>query len=113
MTALAFPTLISLNSYSQRQHNLWQANFGDNYTQEVAQGINWSWDLWTVEWTPLNSTDMQTLIANLDAGTTSSLTWQPPTATASQNFKTVPKTMQVKPQPGGYFVVSVQLRQVP
>jgi phage-related protein len=113
MTALAFATQITQNSYAQRKNNLWQASFGDNLTNEAAQGINSNWDLWNVEWFPLNQTDTQTLISNLELGLLTTLTWQPPYVSATQNFKTVPKTMKVKPVSGTYYLVTVQLRQVP
>lgn len=113
MAALAFATQITQNSYANRQNNLWQANFGDSLTNEAAQGINSNWDPWNVEWFPLNQTDTQTLIANLESGLLTPLTWQPPHLRATQNFKVVPRTMKVKPVSGTFYLVTAQLKQVP
>lgn len=113
-TALPFSDRISINNtYNEQQANLLEAQLGDGYVQTAPDGINYIWGKYTVEWLPLVTSDMQTLVSALQTGLTDTLTWQPPEATASQNWKTLKGTIKITPCSGNYYVVNAQLRQIP
>jgi phage-related protein len=99
----------------KRAQRIRQAQFGDGYSQEVADGINSTLDEWAnVGWDSLSSTDLTTARAMLDAvGCIDYITWTPPGEATQKRFK-VTKDGYTETHPSGALTsVSFNLRQIP
>jgi phage-related protein len=108
-------TRIRQSATRKRTQRIRQAQFGDGYSQEVADGINSTLDEWAnVGWDYLDSDDLTAARALLDAvGATDYINWTPPGEAVMKRFK-VTKDGYTETHPSGALTsVSFNLRQIP
>jgi len=113
MTALPLADAIHLNAGQGVKHRTRVTQFGDGYSQRVADGINSRVERWNITWPALTAADLQTVTATLDSvGAHGVLTWTPPTAATEKKYTLTPDGYSVEPQGAGLYSVRATLNQV-
>lgn len=109
--ALPLTDFISQGSTTKREYKTLSAQFGNGYSQDVPDGINWIRDEWTVQYEFLSPSERDTLVTVLNAvGGWDYVTWTPYGESSSKKFKV--KDGFSANTTGTYWNVSFTLRQV-
>jgi phage-related protein len=86
--ALPLTNMISQSSSVTREYKTLSAEFGNGYSQDIPDGINWIRDKWTIEYENLTPAERDTLVAVLDAvGSWDIVTWTPYGESTQRKFK--------------------------
>lgn len=111
MAALPLPTRISQSSAGTKKYRIIKAQFGNGYQQRGKDGINNKMASWNVLWENVTETEMDTIVAALDAtnGTTN-LTWTPPDEATDKKW--IVSGYNINPLSGSIFTVTASLEQI-
>lgn len=111
--SMPLPTLIAQSLPQQVKFRTLTAQFGDGYQQDVADGLNSKYRLIQPTWINLTAAQKTTVLAALDsAGSTDTITWQPPDAASTLKFKMTPEGYTIAIKAGDVFDVSAAMKQV-
>lgn len=111
--AMPLSTRIDQSASIQRPQRILQAQFGDGYSQELADGLNSRLRKASISWSNLTESELDTVLAALDAvGSTDYLTWTPPGDSSSSKWKVTPDGYTITYPSGSHYSVALQLREV-
>ena len=110
--SMPLTTKISQSSGRTRDYRTIRIRYGNGYEQRAADGINATEDRWVLLWENMSLTDYNTVqnALNTSAGV-DYFNWTPFGDTTSKKF-VIDGQVQVSPQSGGLYSLSVPMRQV-
>jgi len=111
--SLPLTTFISNASSKLRKHRTLSAQFGDGYSQEAPDGVNYKYDEWNIVYQNLTAGDRNTLWATLDAvGSWDYVNWQAVGDTTSKKWKITTDGITETIQAGNLYTITFKLRQI-
>ncbi len=121
MSYLTFPSIDTSTSKTlpgpssfntDRQFKFKTANFGDRYSQNVPDGINYAWNEWALEWSELYTTERDTIVNFLEARQgTETFNWVNPSNDITYKIKC--KEFSDRWAKAGIWSVTAKFIQVP
>jgi phage-related protein len=113
MTDLPLADQIHVSSQKTVQHRTRIAQFGDGYSQRVADGLNSRVENWQFVWAGLTESDYQTLTDALDAGgAVTPYTYTPPGSSSAKTYAMTADGYTVQHHGADLYSVSANFKQV-